>query len=45
MQVLSSPKEAKKRHQDCQVVIRRGRIYVPGIFLHVAVALPAHWSA
>ncbi len=28
MQVLSSLKEAKLRHRDCQVVRRRGRIYV-----------------
>lgn len=28
MQVLSSLKEAKKRHRDCQVVTRRGRTYV-----------------
>lgn len=28
MQVLSSLKDAKKRHPDCQVVKRRGRIYV-----------------
>ena len=28
MQVLSSLKEAKKRSRDCQVVRRRGRIYV-----------------
>lgn len=28
MQVLSSLKSAKKRHPDCQVVRRRGRIYV-----------------
>ena len=28
MQVLSSLKTAKKRHRDCQVVKRRGRIYV-----------------
>jgi large subunit ribosomal protein L36 len=30
MQVLSSLKEAKLRHRDCQVVRRRGRIYVIG---------------
>lgn len=28
MQVLSSLKGAKKRHRDCQVVRRRGRVYV-----------------
>ncbi|MEM9056087.1 MAG: type B 50S ribosomal protein L36 [Pseudomonadota bacterium] len=28
MQVLSSLKTAKLRHKDCQVVKRRGRIYV-----------------
>ena len=28
MQVLSPLKEAKLRHRDCQVVRRRGRIYV-----------------
>ncbi|WP_288522346.1 type B 50S ribosomal protein L36 [uncultured Pseudomonas sp.] len=28
MQVLSSLKQAKRRHRDCQVVKRRGRIYV-----------------
>lgn len=28
MQVLSSLKEAKKRDRNCQVVRRRGRIYV-----------------
>ena len=28
MQVLSSLKTAKKRHRDCQVVKRRGRLYV-----------------
>ncbi|TRN92122.1 50S ribosomal protein L36 [Pseudomonas syringae] len=28
MQVLSSLKQAKMRHRDCQVVKRRGRIYV-----------------
>lgn len=28
MQVLSSLKEAKLRHPDCQIVKRRGRIYV-----------------
>ncbi|MBK0113988.1 MULTISPECIES: type B 50S ribosomal protein L36 [Delftia] len=28
MQVLSSLKQAKLRHRDCQVVRRRGRIYV-----------------
>ncbi|RBP83887.1 50S ribosomal protein L36 [Marinomonas rhizomae] len=28
MQVLSSLKSAKKRHKDCKVVKRRGRIYV-----------------
>lgn len=28
MQVLSSLKETKKRHRDCQVVTRRGRTYV-----------------
>ena len=26
MQVLSSLKEAKKRHRDCQIVHRRGRV-------------------
>ena len=26
--VLSSLKEAKNRHRDCQIVKRRGRIYV-----------------
>ncbi|MFK7161789.1 type B 50S ribosomal protein L36 [Marinospirillum sp. MEB164] len=28
MQVLSSLKTAKKRHPDCQVIKRRGRLYV-----------------
>ncbi|WP_234497361.1 type B 50S ribosomal protein L36 [Vibrio maritimus] len=28
MKVLSSLKSAKKRHPDCQIVKRRGRIYV-----------------
>lgn len=28
MQVLSSLKSAKRRHPDCQVVKRRGRLYV-----------------
>lgn len=28
MQVLSSLKSAKLRHPDCQVVKRRGRVYV-----------------
>ncbi len=28
MQVLSSLKEAKKRSRDCQIVRRRGRVYV-----------------
>lgn len=28
MQVLSSLKSAKKRHPDCKVVRRRGRLYV-----------------
>ncbi|AMG29293.1 50S ribosomal protein L36 [Grimontia hollisae] len=28
MQVLSSLKSAKKRSKDCQVVKRRGRLYV-----------------
>ncbi len=28
MQVLSSLKSAKKRHRDCQIVKRRGRLYV-----------------
>ena len=28
MQVLSSLKSAKKRHPDCQIVKRRGRLYV-----------------
>lgn len=28
MQVLSSLKEAKKRDRNCQIVRRRGRIYV-----------------
>jgi len=28
MQVLSSLKTAKKRHSDCQVVKRRGRLFV-----------------
>jgi len=28
MQVLSSLKAAKTRHRDCQIVRRRGRIYV-----------------
>jgi large subunit ribosomal protein L36 len=28
MQVLSSLKSAKSRHRDCQIVRRRGKIYV-----------------
>ncbi|AEF54330.1 MULTISPECIES: type B 50S ribosomal protein L36 [Marinomonas] len=28
MQVLSSLKSAKKRHPNCQVVKRRGRVFV-----------------
>ena len=28
MQVLSSLKAAKNRHRDCQVVRRKGRVYV-----------------
>ena len=28
MKVVSSIKSAKKRHPDCQVVRRRGKIYV-----------------
>ena len=28
MKVLSSLKHAKLRHRDCQIVKRRGRIYV-----------------
>lgn len=28
MQVLSSLKSAKSRHSDCQVVKRRGRLFV-----------------
>ncbi|MGF7241886.1 large subunit ribosomal protein L36 [Pseudomonas oryzihabitans] len=28
MKVLASLKQAKLRHRDCQVVKRRGRIYV-----------------
>lgn len=28
MKVLSSLKTAKQRHPDCQVVRRRGRVYV-----------------
>jgi len=28
VKVLSSLKDAKNRHRDCQVVKRRGRIYV-----------------
>ncbi|MEM7081484.1 MAG: type B 50S ribosomal protein L36 [Pseudomonadota bacterium] len=28
MKVMSSLKSAKKRHPDCQVVKRRGRLYV-----------------
>jgi len=28
MKVLSSLKSAKKRHKDCQVVRRRGKVYV-----------------
>ncbi|WP_299020286.1 type B 50S ribosomal protein L36 [uncultured Photobacterium sp.] len=28
MKVLSSLKSAKTRHRDCQVVKRRGRVYV-----------------
>lgn len=28
MQVLSSLKSAKNRHEDCQIVHRRGRVFV-----------------
>ena len=28
MKVLSSLKSAKKRHKECQVVRRRGKVYV-----------------
>ena len=28
MQVLSSLKAAKARHRDCQIVRRRGKVYV-----------------
>ncbi|MFS7178896.1 50S ribosomal protein L36 [Serratia proteamaculans] len=28
MQVLSSLRSAKKRHPDCKIVRRKGRIYV-----------------
>ncbi|MCW8331360.1 type B 50S ribosomal protein L36 [Photobacterium sp. SDRW27] len=28
MKVLSSLKSAKARHRDCQIVKRRGRVYV-----------------
>ena len=28
MKVLSSLKSAKQRHPDCQIVKRRGRVYV-----------------
>ena len=28
MQVLSSLKTAKTRHRDCQIVRRKGRVYV-----------------
>ena len=28
MQVLSSLKTAKQRHRDCQIVRRRGKVYV-----------------
>ena len=28
MQVLSSLKAAKQRHRDCQIVRRRGKVYV-----------------
>lgn len=28
MKVLSSLKSAKNRHRDCQIVKRRGRVYV-----------------
>ena len=28
MKVLRSLKSAKKRHKDCQIVRRRGRVYV-----------------
>jgi len=28
MQVLSSLRSAKTRHQDCKIVRRRGRVYV-----------------
>jgi large subunit ribosomal protein L36 len=28
MQVLNSLRSAKRRHQDCQLVRRKGRVYV-----------------
>ncbi|HFB9213907.1 TPA: type B 50S ribosomal protein L36 [Neisseria gonorrhoeae] len=28
MQILSSLKTAKQRHRDCQIVRRRGKVYV-----------------
>lgn len=28
MKILSSLKSAKKRHKDCQIVKRRGKVYV-----------------
>lgn len=28
MKIVSSLKSAKKRHKDCQIVRRKGRIYV-----------------
>jgi large subunit ribosomal protein L36 len=28
MKILSSLKSAKKRHKDCQIVRRRGKVYV-----------------
>lgn len=28
MKIVSSLKSAKKRHKDCQVVRRKGRVYV-----------------
>ncbi len=28
MKILSSLKSAKKRHKDCQVIRRRGKVYV-----------------
>ncbi|HAF52208.1 MAG TPA: 50S ribosomal protein L36, partial [Leclercia adecarboxylata] len=28
MQVLNSLRSAKKRHKDCQIVKRKGRLYV-----------------